>query len=176
MVAANHAGTTPMHLRHDALAGAAEWITAVEREARGIPGFVATVGKIEAKPGATNVIAGEARLTVDVRHSMDEFATRAVDDLTRAAKEIATRRGLSIESKVLLNQRPWRWTSSLIDEIEHAIRTAGCEPHRMVSGAGHDAMILAEKVPCRHDLSRELRAESVTTLPNPSQSKTWPRR
>src|SRR4029077_14667873 len=63
---ANHAGTTPMHLRYDAIAGAAEWITAVEREAREVLGLVATVGAIEAKPGATNVIAGEARLTLDV--------------------------------------------------------------------------------------------------------------
>ena len=101
---ANHAGTTPMHLRHDALAGAAEWISAVEREAHKVPGLVATVGKIEAKPGATNVIAGEARLTLDVRHGLDEVRTRAVDDLTRAAEEIAQQRGLSAESRVLLNQ------------------------------------------------------------------------
>jgi allantoate deiminase len=144
---ANHAGTTPMHLRHDALAGAAEWISAVEREARAAPGLVATVGKLEAKPGATNVIAGEARLTLDVRHGMDAVRSRAVDDLTRAAKEIARLRGLSTESKVLLNQPAVAMDSILIDEIEHAIQKAGCEPHRMVSGAGHDAMILAEKFP-----------------------------
>ena len=144
---ANHAGTTPMHLRHDALAGAAEWISAVEREARGVPGLVATVGKLEAKPGATNVIAGEARLTVDVRHSMDAVRNRAVDDLTRAAKDIARQRGLSTKSRVLLNQPAVALDSVLIDEIEHAIQKAGCEPHRMVSGAGHDAMILAEKFP-----------------------------
>jgi len=144
---ANHAGTTPMHLRYDALAGAAEWISAVEREARGAPGLVATVGKLEAKPGATNVIAGEARLTLDVRHGMDAVRNRAVDDLTRAAKEIAQLRGLSTESKVLLNQPAVAMDSALINEIEHAIQKAGCEPHRMVSGAGHDAMILAEKFP-----------------------------
>jgi len=144
---ANHAGTTPMHLRYDALAGAAEWISAVEREACGAPGLVATVGKLEAKPGATNVIAGEARLTLDVRHGMDAVRNRAVDDLTRAAKEIAQLRGLSTESKVLLNQPAVAMDSALINEIEHAIQKAGCEPHRMVSGAGHDAMILAEKFP-----------------------------
>ncbi len=83
---ANHAGTTPMHLRHDAIAGAAEWITAVEREAQSVPGLVATVGKIEAKPGATNVIAGEARLTLDVRHGSDEVRTRAVENLIRAGR------------------------------------------------------------------------------------------
>jgi allantoate deiminase len=144
---ANHAGTTAMHLRHDALAGAAEWITAVETEARQIPGLVATVGKIDAKPGATNVIAGEARLTLDVRHGLDEVRTRAVHELMRAADEIAKRRGLSVESNILLNQHAVAMDNFLTHEIERAIRSAGCEPHRMVSGAGHDAMILAEKVP-----------------------------
>jgi allantoate deiminase len=61
---ANHAGTTPMHLRCDAVAGAAEWIGTVERVATETPGLVATVGKIETRPGATNVIAGEARLSL----------------------------------------------------------------------------------------------------------------
>ena len=76
---ANHAGTTPMHLRRDAIAGAAEWIGTVERVAQEVPGLVATVGKIEAKPGATNVIAAEARLTLDVRHGSDETRTRTVE-------------------------------------------------------------------------------------------------
>ena len=142
----NHAGTTPMHLRHDALAGAAEWLTAVETEAQ-IPGLVATVGKIDAKPGATNVIAGETRLTLDVRHGLDEVRNRAVKELTRAADEIAKRRGLSVESNIPLNQHAVAMDKFLIGEIAQAIRSAGCEPHRMVSGAGHDAMILAEKVP-----------------------------
>jgi allantoate deiminase len=144
---ANHAGTTPMHLRRDALAGAAEWIGAVERAAQERPGLVATVGKIEAKPGATNVIAAEARLTLDVRHSSDEIRTRAVADLIRQAYEIAARRGLSVRESTLLSQRAVAMDPFLIGEIEHAIVKAGCTPHRMVSGAGHDAMILAEKVP-----------------------------
>lgn len=144
---ANHAGTTPMHLRRDALAGAAEWITAVESMALKVPGLVATVGKIDAMPGATNVIAGEARLTLDVRHGLDEVRTRAVHDLTRAADEIAKRRGLSVESNILLNQHAAAMDNFLTHEIEQAIRNSGCEPHRMVSGAGHDAMIMAEKVP-----------------------------
>jgi allantoate deiminase len=144
---ANHAGTTPMHLRHDAIAGAAEWIAAAEREANKIPGLVATVGKIEAKPGATNVIAGEASLTLDVRHRLDEVRTPAVEELIRAAGEIAKRRGLSVSHRILLSQPAVKLDTFLASEIEHAIRKTGCEPHRMVSGAGHDAMILAEKVP-----------------------------
>jgi len=144
---ANHAGTTPMHLRYDAIAGAAEWITAVEREANKVPGLVATVGAIEAQPGATNVIAGEARLTLDVRHGLDQVRTRAVEDLIREGEEIAKRRGLSIRQNIFLSQLAVAMDPFLIHEIEQAIRESGCEPHHVVSGAGHDAMILAEKVP-----------------------------
>jgi len=144
---ANHAGTTPMDLRHDALAGAAEWIGSVERVARGVSGLVATVGKIEARPGAVNVIAGEVRLTLDVRHQEDQIRKQAVGDLIRMAQEIATRRGLSAKETSLLNQPAVAMDPFLIGEIERAIIKAGCKPHRMVSGAGHDAMILAEKVP-----------------------------
>jgi allantoate deiminase len=144
---ANHAGTTPMHLRCDAIAGAAEWIAAVEHIAREMPNLVATVGKIEAKPGAANVIAAEARLTLDVRHSSDDVRSSAVKDLIRQAHEIAARRGLSVEDRILLNQPAVAMDLFLTAEIEQAMIKTGCKPHRMVSGAGHDAMIMAEKVP-----------------------------
>ena len=144
---ANHAGTMPMHDRRDAIAGAAEWIGTVERMAQGIPGLVATVGKIEAKPGATNVIAGEVWLSLDVRHSSDEIRSRAVDDLIRQAEDIAARRGLSVRHNTLLSQASVAMDAFFNDEIEQVILKIGCKPHRMVSGAGHDAMIMAEKVP-----------------------------
>jgi len=144
---ANHAGTTPMHLRRDAIAGAAEWICSVEKISQGISGLVATVGKIKVLPGAVNVIAGEARLTLDVRHSSDEIRTRAVADLVREAQQIATRRGLSVRESTLLDQKAVAMNPFLIAQVDQAIIKTGCEPHRMVSGAGHDAMILAEKIP-----------------------------
>jgi len=144
---ANHAGTTPMHLRHDAIAAAADWIVAVERAAHSHPGLVATVGQIEAKPGAINVIPGEARVTLDLRHKSDDVCTGVTELLVRLAEEIAGRRGLSLRRSVLLSQRAVAMDPFLVDQIEEAIRSVGCEPHRMVSGAGHDAMILAEKVP-----------------------------
>jgi allantoate deiminase len=144
---ANHAGTTPMHLRLDALAAAAEWIMEVERHAQEVPDLVATVGRIKAEPGATNVIAGEAWLSLDIRHRLDEARTRAVEHLIRRAEEIAKRRGLSVHWKTLLSQTAVAMDPLFVNEIEAAIRRTGSEPHRMVSGAGHDAMILAEKVP-----------------------------
>ncbi len=169
---ANHAGTTPMSLRCDAIAGAAEWIGAVERIAQAHPGLVATVGKIEAKPGAANVIAGAARLTLDVRHGSDDIRLRAVESLIRHACEIAARRGLSVRQNTLLNQPAVTMNPFLTDEIEKAIPDAGCKPHRMVSGAGHDAMILATRVPAAmiflrtpggvsHDPAESVAAEDV---------------
>ena len=144
---ANHAGTTPMHLRHDAMAAAAEWITEVERATKTASEAVATVGKIQAKPGATNVIAGEVHLTLDVRHRSDETRSRIVAELIRQAEEISVRRGLTLRHNVLLSQPAVPMDEFLINEIDLAVRKTGCVPHRMVSGAGHDAMILAEKVP-----------------------------
>jgi allantoate deiminase len=119
----------------------------VERVAQGVSGLVATVGQIEAKPGVANVIAAEARVTLDVRHSSDQIRTRAVEDLIHKTKDIAARRGLSVRETRLLDQGAVAMDPFLMMEIERAIRQTGCEPHRMVSGAGHDAMILAEKVP-----------------------------
>ena len=144
---ANHAGTTPMNLRHDAVAAAAEWIGTVERHAQNTSGLVATVGAIQAKPGAVNVIAGETRLSFDVRHRSDEVRTAAVDYFVRQAEDIATRRGLRARWNVLMDQSAVPMNPFLVTQIEQAIEHAGCEPYRMVSGAGHDAMILAANVP-----------------------------
>jgi len=143
----NHAGTTPMNLRRDALAAAAEWIVAVENLARRTAGIVATVGFVEAKPGATNVIAGEARATLDIRHASDRERSEALDELIRQAESIATRRGVTVKWRTLLAQHAVAMDSFLTEQIALAIQKAGCEPHRMASGAGHDAMILAGKVP-----------------------------
>jgi allantoate deiminase len=143
-----------MDLRYDAVAAAAEWIAVVEREARSVADLVATVGSVEAKPGATNVIAGEARLSLDVRHREDAVRTRATESLTRAAERIARARGLSVSWETRLSQDAVAMDAWLAGEIEQAIRKSGCEPQRLVSGAGHDAMILAEKVPAAMILLR----------------------
>jgi allantoate deiminase len=169
---ANHAGTTPMNARRDAMAGTAEWVGAVEREAQRVPGLVATVGSVLAKPGAVNVIAGEARATLDVRHGSDEIRHAAVKALVEAAIEIAGRRGLIARHAVMMDQSSVAMDAELARAAEDAIRRAGCEPHRMVSGAGHDAMILAEKIPAAmiflrtpggvsHDPSESVRVEDV---------------
>jgi allantoate deiminase len=144
---ANHAGTTPMNLRYDSLAAAAEWISAVERGAQNTSGLVATVGAIQAKPGAVNVIAQETQLSLDVRHRSDNARNAAVNDYTRQAEDIAKRRGLSVRWNVLMDQRAVPMDPFLVSEVDKAITRSGSQPYRMVSGAGHDAMILAERVP-----------------------------
>jgi allantoate deiminase len=168
----NHVGTTPMQLRRDALAGAAEWMVAVESVANSHPGLLATVGQIEAKPGAINVIAGAAVVSLDVRHASDEICQGAADKLVRTAQEIAHRRRLTLRCNELLRQRAVKMDEFLGKQIEEAIRSIGCDPYRMVSGAGHDAMILAEKVPSAmifvrspggisHDPAESVRADDV---------------
>jgi allantoate deiminase len=144
---ANHAGTTPMHLRHDAMVAAAEWIGEVERMTNAVAGAVGTVGKLEVKHGATNVIAGNVQLTLDVRHRSDEIRNRLVSELIGKAEGISKRRGLALRHSVLLSQAAVPMNEFLINDIDRAVRKSGCVPHRMISGAGHDAMILAEKIP-----------------------------
>jgi allantoate deiminase len=144
---ANHAGTTPMHLRRDALAGAAEWISGVEREAAAVPSLVATVGKIEAQPGAGNVIAGSVRMSLDVRHTNDGVRAEAVTHLLGCAHGIAGRRGLVASSELRLDQAAVAMDARLVEMLSCAVQAGGFVDHRMHSGAGHDAMVMAERMP-----------------------------
>jgi len=144
---ANHAGTTPMNLRRDALAGAAEWILAVEREAGASRGLTATVGQIEVRPGATNVIAGSASASLDLRHAEDAVRREAAARMVACAGQIASRRGLSVNCRERSAQEAVFMNEHLNRMLEDAARDAAFAAHRMFSGAGHDAMILARHVP-----------------------------
>ena len=144
---ANHAGTTPMATRRDALAGAAEWITAVEREAGATAGLVATVGRVHVEPGAGNVIPGRCELSLDVRHASDAARKTAVEQLESAARNIASRRRLEVSWEQSLDQSSVPMDSALASVLTGAVEQAGFVPHRMSSGAGHDAMIVASRMP-----------------------------
>src|SRR5213075_2233325 len=98
---AGHAGTVPMNLRRDALAAAAECVLAVERIARGDAELVGTVGRIEAKPGAINVIPGEVHFTIDFRAPRDELRAQAVRAATTEVEAIARRRRIECNIEVL---------------------------------------------------------------------------
>jgi allantoate deiminase len=142
-----HAGTTPMAARADAIACAAEWVLAVEREAKGTPGLVATVGRIEARPGATNVIAGDCVASLDVRHAADDVRAGAIERLQSAAHEIPTRRGLSVTWRTRLDQPAVMMDPGLVAALARAVERSGAPVLQMPSGAGHDAMILAGVMP-----------------------------
>jgi allantoate deiminase len=144
---ANHAGTTPMALRHDALAGAAEWIGAMERIAREIRKLVATVGRITVEPGAGNVIAGAAHASLDVRHVSDEVRQRGVRSILEAADAIAQRRGLGVRTELILDQAAVPMDADLTARLLRAANAEGLGSRSMASGAGHDAMILAPHMP-----------------------------
>jgi allantoate deiminase len=144
---ANHSGTTPMNHRRDALAAAAEWILAVEALAQRTPGLVATVGFVEVSPNAVNIIAGKLRATVDIRHASDCARTDALDDLISQAESLAARRGVTVEWRMLLAQPAVAMDPFLTQQIALAMQKVASQSYRMASGAGHDAMILADKVP-----------------------------
>lgn len=144
---ANHAGTTPMHLRKDALCAGAQWALFVEQYAHRTDGLVATVGKAEVKPGAGNSVPGEATLSLDVRHAVDDMRHAAVSQLFAEADQIAGKRGLHCDSKLLMDQAAVPMHAGLTRRVERALQAAGIQSHRMTSGAGHDAMILAPKIP-----------------------------
>jgi allantoate deiminase len=141
--AANHAGTTPMRLRADALNGAAEIALAVEALAVNGAVHVATTGLLTTEPGVRNVVPGVARLGIDVRDGDDVRLEAGVDQLTRSINDIAHRRGLTVE----VTARRAAKAASCEPAIQEAITKVVSERHltarSMPSGAGHDAQILA---------------------------------
>ena len=144
---ANHAGTTPMNLRRDALAGAAEWICEVEARAKRSDGLVATVGKIELEPNAGNVIPGVVSLGFEVRHARDAVRKEAAEELLERAKAIAEARKLRFESTSQMDQPAVPMDERLTAYLGEAMESKGMPARRMASGAGHDAMVMAARVP-----------------------------
>jgi allantoate deiminase len=144
---ANHAGTAPMHLRRDALAGTAEWISAVEALAQSTQGLAATVGRVTVEPNIGNVVAGLARASLDVRHAHDATRLAAVQELLDRASAIAARRGLTLERTGQLEQPAVPMDERLTALMGAAIEAAGYPLKTMPSGAGHDAIVMADKLP-----------------------------
>jgi allantoate deiminase len=144
---ANHAGTTPMNLRHDALAGAAEWILEVEKGAQRVDALVATVGRIDVTPNATNAIPARATVSLDVRHASDDVRRHQAEQFVAAANAIASQRKLDLTCHHQLDQPATRMDVTLSNVLAQAVQSTGYPVHRMASGAGHDAMILAPHLP-----------------------------
>ena len=142
----DHAGTTPMDMRRDALAGAAAMVQAVESIARSLgKPAVATVGKIRAEPDQINVVPGRVVFTVDLRHS-DPGARRALEERTRSlCRTIAAERGLELEVRVLHERPPVPMHAEVRAVLTRAAQECGVQATELVSGAGHDAQILAAR-------------------------------
>jgi len=166
---AGHAGTTPMTLRRDALAAAAQFITAVESCANGQPGLVATVGQIEALPGASNVIPGKVILSVDVRHAQDHTRQNACARLQELAAQIGEKRGVPVDWEVLHDVQSVPCSHELSALLAKAARQHLMEVTELASGAGHDAAVMGDIMPvamlfvrCKGGISHHP-DESVTT-------------
>jgi allantoate deiminase len=140
--AAGHAGTVPMRLRRDALAAAAECVLAVERIARGHPELVGTVGRLEAKPGAINVIPGEVMFTVDVRAPQDALRNDAVSRITSEIRRISKDRQLDCSIETLQEFGVTACAPRLMEQMDRAVASQGFKVRRLPSGAGHDGMAL----------------------------------
>lgn len=143
-----HAGTTPMHLRQDSLVAAAEFIVSIEALAKNCKnGEVATVGQIETKPGATNVIPGCSVLSLDIRAQSTSDLALLLNDIRDSATRISLQRNLTLD---------WQWThEAKTVECDQSIKTLLSESCRvnnetsplLASGAGHDAMAIADICP-----------------------------
>lgn len=165
---AGHAGTVPMALRHDALTAAAEFVLAVERQARETPGLVATVGQLAVEPGASNVIPGRVTLSLDVRHPDEETLREASRALEERSATIAAQRGVRAEWNEAGIGAAVECSPRLRALLARAVTDAGIAPFELPSGAGHDGVMLSRLtaiamlfVRCKGGVSHNP-AESVT--------------
>jgi allantoate deiminase len=166
---AGHAGTTPMNLRKDPGPAAAEAILALEKICSGgKDGLVGTVGRITALPGAFNVIPGAVEYSMDVRAEVAATRDAAVEAVTAEIQAIAARRGLEVSVTLMQDLAASPCDPGLTALLEAAVAATGQAPRRLPSGAGHDAMVIADLCPtamlfirCEGGISHNPR-ESVT--------------
>ncbi|HHY75966.1 MAG TPA: Zn-dependent hydrolase [Firmicutes bacterium] len=146
---ANHAGTTPMDIRKDALQGAAELVLSVPSTVRelGSGRTVGTCGRVEVSPGGRNIIPGRVEVSVEVRDLSEEVAGKVVESLRKKALAIASARGLKVELTPVSVTPGAAMCPEIQDIIEAEARALGLSVRRMPSGAGHDAMTFGRKVP-----------------------------
>ncbi|WP_411201413.1 allantoate amidohydrolase [Kosakonia cowanii] len=166
---AGHAGTVPMRHRRDALAAAAEWLLFIEQTTQAFaPDIVATVGTLQCEPGAVNVIPGVVSLTLDIRSPQDEARDALLQRLLAQAEVIATRRGVSFSHEIFYTIAATPCDEALRARLSDAVREVQGRTMLLPSGAGHDAIAIAERWPsamlfvrCAGGISHHP-AESVT--------------
>ena len=165
---AGHAGTVPMNGRRDALAAAAEIVLAVEAEALARPGLVATVGKLDVFPGASNVIPGQVDLSLDVRHSDDAIRIETCAHILERAQDVGAQRNVAVTVKPASENAAVPCSPRLSELLSRAVEDAGEEVLHLPSGAGHDGVVISSLteigmlfVRCKGGVSHSP-AESVT--------------
>ncbi|MDK3022430.1 Zn-dependent hydrolase [Cupriavidus taiwanensis] len=139
---ASHAGTTPMGMRRDAAAGAAEMILLVEQRCAAVPTLVGTVGQLQVPNGSSNVIPAACTFSMDIRAGEDGIREAAIADIVAGIAQIAGRRGLTaqVERVPPVNNAPCaRW---LMDQFGAVLKKRGLQAFELPSGAGHDAMMM----------------------------------
>ncbi|MFJ2330899.1 Zn-dependent hydrolase [Pseudomonas helleri] len=156
-----HAGPTPMHLRKDALVGAAAVVAAVNKAALGHqPHACGTVGCLQAYPGSRNVIPGEVRMTLDFRHLQPERLDSMISEVRDVIEATCAKHGLSFELTSTADFPPLYFNPDCVNAVRNAASELGLSHMDIVSGAGHDAIFLAELgpagmifVPCEGGIS-----------------------
>ncbi|AKA81618.1 MULTISPECIES: Zn-dependent hydrolase [Pseudomonas] len=156
-----HAGPTPMHLRKDALVGAAEVVSAVNRIAhQQQPHACGTVGCLSLHPGSRNVIPGQVQMTIDLRHLHADKLQAMVDEVRGVIETTAARHGLTFELTPTADFPPLDFHPTCVNAVREAASTLGLSHMDIVSGAGHDAIFVAELgpagmifVPCEGGIS-----------------------
>jgi len=144
----DHAGPTPMRIRHDALVAAAEIVRAVRGiPARLSPEMVATVGRLDVSPNITNAIPGRVVLSVDIRDPKDENVTRALGLLEGAVKDAAASEGVGYELEHYWRVPLTSFHPEVVEVVERAAQSLGVPYRRILSGAGHDAQYMAAICP-----------------------------
>jgi len=145
---AGHAGTVPMDLRNDALCGASEFILGLEKLAFEFRHeLVATVGKLQIRNPASNVIPGEVACSVDIRSADEQVLSLSHEKIRELSEQIGKRRGLGVEWKVLQVSAPVVCDARMNELLAQSITDAGYEPLGLVSGAGHDAVPISAVSP-----------------------------
>ncbi|WP_028682616.1 hydantoinase/carbamoylase family amidase, partial [Pseudomonas chlororaphis] len=156
-----HAGPTPMHLRKDALVGAAAVVAAVNRAALGHqPHACGTVGCLQAYPGSRNVIPGEVRMTLDFRHLEPARLDSMIAEVRQVIDSTCEEHGLTFEMQPTADFPPLYFDTICVDAVREAAQGLGLSHMDIVSGAGHDAIFVAELgpagmifVPCEGGIS-----------------------
>lgn len=144
---ANHAGTTPMRLRRDALAGAARIALTLRDEARRRPGMTANVGRIRVEPGGSNVVPGFSDFTIDVRSTSPDGLIELERLVERTVSSVAAEESLTAHLEQTFALEPLDLDPALVAVLERAAEVEGAAVRRMPSGAGHDAMVIGRHVP-----------------------------